>query len=395
MKMSLKRFLLTGFVVFLSTIEIAAQQNPEAKAPTGSALEIVYYNGLAPAYQSVSATGSGGGWFAKFRRLPNFQPKDDSLPVNAVNIVSRREGDAVRVFLSVFLGKTFHEKEEAVASYLLQDEQRVIANELTRYGVEPFEIALIKIAPIAPVIPAIVNLTTSLEVTGLEANPTTLPSYTLSLKNRSGKDISAVHFDIYVGDILRLGKRELEKEGVPLIKSGEGFQTNILGVRDVVKSAQGFKPESPQGQSLHVVCVVFQDGTYEGDPKTAATIRARTVGHKAQLSQVITFLENSLKDDDLDTATAIERFRILATSLEEDVNSTNIESLIKEFPEPVLAARSNIKASLQFAQHQIKKDLLDSLDQFKSSHPSGSNRNSFRVWLHTQKARYQQWLSLL
>jgi hypothetical protein len=386
---------LTGIVAILCSAKLAAQQKPEAARPTGLALEIVFYKGLPPAYQAVSSSRPGGGWFAKFRHLASWQPPQDSLPVRAVNIVSRQEADGVRVNLSVFLGVTYHDTEEPVATYLLRENESIAANELTRFGVEPFEITLVKIAPIHPGIPAIINNSSSVEVTGLEANPETLPSYTLSLKNLSDKNIMVIQLEVFVGETSRLSSRPQDKEGVPLMKPGEVFQTRVLGVRDGVLLRQGSVPNIIQGQSIRIVAVTFHDGSFEGDPQIAATIRARTIGQKIQLTQTITFLENTLKDDDLDSSTAIERFRLLATALDEEFDPSVIDGLVKEVPEPDRTAKHTITSSLRYSLHQIKQDLLDGLDQFKKSHNSSSNRNSFRTWLSATKARYQQWLSRL
>src|SRR5215213_7581833 len=153
--------------------------------PTGLALEITYYEGRPPAYQAVPGPEANfnGGWFALFGRVPASQPPANSLPVQAVNIISRLENGAVRIKVSVFLGVRFQEKEAEVATYNVREGESVHVRELTRFGVVPFGVKVVHVNPIQTGVPAVLNRTASIAFINIEMIPSTLPSYKLTLRN--------------------------------------------------------------------------------------------------------------------------------------------------------------------------------------------------------------------
>ena len=89
-------------------------------------LEIFCHRDASSDFQSVPGPNSKfeGGWFGAFGRIPSWQPPAGSLPVRAVNVLSRIEGDAVRINVSVFVGKKAMDKEEPVATYLVREMKR-------------------------------------------------------------------------------------------------------------------------------------------------------------------------------------------------------------------------------------------------------------------------------
>src|SRR5688500_13611942 len=117
-------------------------EQPVASAPTGLALEITYFKDLPPAFSPVvgPCCKPGGAWYALFGRTPADGPARVSLPVKAVDVRSKLEDGFVRVTVSVFLGDRFHEQKEEVATYGLKENEGVRAVELTKFGVEPFDI---------------------------------------------------------------------------------------------------------------------------------------------------------------------------------------------------------------------------------------------------------------
>jgi hypothetical protein len=81
----------------VSAANVFAQQNPSA--PTRLALEVTFYPGRKPAYETVPGPGSkpSGAWFGLFARIASWQAPAGAPPLEAVRVVSLVEGDAVRV----------------------------------------------------------------------------------------------------------------------------------------------------------------------------------------------------------------------------------------------------------------------------------------------------------
>lgn len=143
---TLRRAIISTIVIaFLVGQFAAAQQKPSPAEPAGLALEVTYLEGALPAFQPVGKTG--GTWYGRFGRVRAWTPPEGSLPAKAVKIIPRIEDGAVRIDVSIYVGAQFFDKELAVASYLLKESDKVTVEELVKFGVKPFEIAVVKVAP--------------------------------------------------------------------------------------------------------------------------------------------------------------------------------------------------------------------------------------------------------
>src|SRR4030095_13755357 len=110
-------------------------------------------------------------------------------PIQAVRIVPFLDEEAVRITVSVLRGEKFHDTEDQVASYSVRENERVTLTALKDFGIEPFEIRVVRVAPQTSELPTIVNNTKSLEVIGIEPLISTFPLYKLTLHNLSHKNI--------------------------------------------------------------------------------------------------------------------------------------------------------------------------------------------------------------
>lgn len=389
-------FLTTLLTFVLSGHSALARQKQAVAGPTGLALEIIFHKGVPPAYHSVPPSNSklSGAWFARFRRVHNWQQPEGTLPVRAVNIVSRKEGEAVRVNVSVFLGVKFHEKEEQVATYLVQENEKVTTNELARVGVEPFEITVVKVPQLVPEIPSIINRTESIVIEGIEPNNSTLPSYTLSLRNISSKNVVALQIDVLVDGKAKLLSQPSGKEGLPLIRAGGDFQTNVHAAREVMMTRHGYTPNSPRGQSLLIGTAVFEDGSYEGDAQMAAQMKARIMAQRLQLKQIVVILSNLTEIDELKENATLETLKQQVSTLKDDVDMAVVEGLLAEFPNVDLP-KNDLRISFQVVMHRVKKDFLEEIGRFEKAYKESPGRNDFKVWTVAVKEKYSQWLSRL
>ena len=384
------------FVASLLVSVAAARQNKPAE-PDNLALEILYYKDLPPAYQRISEANSAakGSWFARFRRIASWTPSGDSLPVKAVKIVSRKEGDSVQVSVSVFLGVRFHEKEEPVADYLMTENQKVRVEGLTRFGVEPFEVGVVRVTPSSEIIPFVANKTASVEVVGIQPNKSVLPSYKVSLRNLSSKKIIALEIDVLVNGQERLSRLLHEPEGRPVVDARAVFETNVAGANNAMMTRYGYAPDSPRNQSVVITSVVFEDGTYEGETRPAAQFMAFTVGRKIRLMQVADLFQRSIEVADVTTRGELERLKAEVSSLKDDVNVSVVDEMLKDFVDSDQDARPRLKQSIETTLHAVKKSVLDEIEAFEREHKAQFDAKAYRAWLTATAQRYRQWLSRL
>ncbi|HYP27267.1 MAG TPA: hypothetical protein VE262_11160 [Blastocatellia bacterium] len=378
-----------------------AQQKDSATEPTGLVLELTHYADRPPSYLPVPPPGSEpkGAWHTSFRRLAGWQPLEGALPVRAVNVLSRKESDGVRIHVSVFLGVKHHEKEEPVASYLLQEHDRVKVNELARFGVQPFEVAVVRVSPIFSPVPPVVNKTGSIEVASVEPNRSTLPSYKLSLRNLSGKSVVAVQIDLLVDDVPRLLSLPEGREGGPLIEAGGLFQTNMPAARKPAETRQGYMPDVPRNQSILIGAAVFEDGSFEGDAKVAAQVRAGRAGQKAQLAQLVDILrkaaEEKGEEKGSDDSALLERLRKDISSLRVEADREVLERLSADVPDLDKSTREWIEVSYEGWLHRVRQAALEAFDKFKGSLANGPEKDALKSWLNASVDRYGRWLSRL
>ncbi|PYS49901.1 MAG: hypothetical protein DMF68_08660 [Acidobacteria bacterium] len=388
--------LILAAVIFLLSFNIhpALSQQP---APTGLALEVTYFKGRPPAYQPVPGPDSkpNGAWFGLFGHIPSWQPPAGFLPVQAVNILSRVEGDAVRISVSVFVGARFHEKELPVANYLIRENENVSTDDLKQFGVEPFEIKVSRVSPISTALPQVVNRTESIAVLNIAANNSTLPSYKLQLRNLSNKSIIALGINELVNNRLRKSGTPRGQEGLPLIEAGAIYNHTVSGAYNAQSAPGGYMPDAPPNQEIIITTAVFADGSYEGDAQTAAAMIGFRMGEKIQVQKLIPLIQAALNETGTDVSQAIEKFKARVASLSNEADADSVSALQQAFPSLNQKVKADLKEVIEVSLNGVKFDLLKSLQQFEKAEMQSLNAAAFHDWLGQTKERYEQWLARL
>lgn len=372
----------------------AAQEKQSPTEPGGLVVQIMNPNGAAPSFLPVPPANAkrSAVWTPRFERVAGFQPEPGTPPVRAVNIASSAEGDAARVDVSLFVGVRFFDKEVQVGSYLLREGERAVVKELAAFGVEPFEIAALRPNISAPPLPSVSTRTTSLEVVGLERKKSTIPAYKLSLRNLSSKNITALQVEVFEGTRLRLTGSPHGQQGLPLIPAGAVLETNVLGAKDTTMTRFGYEPASPPYQTIVVTTLVFEDGSYEGDPAPALRINARTAGERIQLKRAVTALKGTLDTPGLTASDAIAMLIQRVSALSDEVPPAVAEKLIDASQNAGHSEKlASLIGTIQVTMHLVKKNLLDEIEAFQNSHQKAPDEKEFREWLTATFERYTQW----
>ena len=376
----MRKILLVIFTVLFFSGQNFAQAPAQKKngnlKTKGLALEVTFYKGNPPSFIPFSEKDAefGRTWYSRFRRVQNFQMPSDALPVRAVNIVPLMNKDSVKVAVSVFTGKTFHEREEKVASYNLRENERIIVNELTAFGVEPFELSLVWFNSSKSFLSTIVNLTDSLKVKGTEPIEATSPTYIVHFFNASDKPIIAFTLETTINGRMNLSGMPQGESGEVLIGAGREYKKEIrISLEGMMAlSKKGMKSSN---QSLIIKSVVFADGSYEGDLNDAALFLGFTVGRKIALKQHINL---------------IKQFETTESFL------TQIENLTVKADADIIAETSRkfnlriLRRSVETAINGMKMKLRQEFEQIKNKKP-----DEIRAWLNKKETDYQNWLARL
>lgn len=379
-----RQHIILAIVFTLSFFEYSSAQSQQARpSATGLAVEVTYFEGRGPAYEPVRRTKlprGEGSWFGLFGRVKEWQLPTGAQPVSAVRVVPYLDGDTVKVTVSVLRGEKFLDVEDIVGTYTVRENEGIAIDSLRDFGVEPFKLKLIRVAPQTPEVPTVLNKTSSLEVVGIEPIVATLPRYKLTLHNLSEKNVSAIRINTMRAGNLSLSGMPQGEEGKPLVEAGSFKELNEMMVTRAETTAAGYSPAAPRGQQIVLATLVFEDGSYEGDPEPAATYRGHTIGNRAELKRIVGLLEDALA-----SSSSIEKVRTQLSNLSYDFDQSDMAVLASAFPE---IDRNKLQTHIDVAMHLLRKEVFDNLDRFQP----GPGSADFRVYLQTMKDRYAGWL---
>lgn len=389
-------FILFTIGLPVSAPNLLAQQDPSP--PTRLALEVTFYPGRKPAYETVPGPESkpSGAWFGWFARVAGWQAPAGAPQVEAVRVVSRVEADAVRVTVSTLSGRKALENEQPVGTYLIRETEKISIDELKRFGIEPFEIKLVRVNPnIAPLPRVVLKGVESVVVINVMAKETTLPSYRIILRNQSNKNIVALGVDVVAGGKVQITSKPRGIEGQPLIASGKEYWLGVAAPNRAQPILGGYVPTSPSDQEIQIKAAIFDDGTYEGEAETAAAVRGYQAGEKMELPRLIPLLEDALNSSNADLAESLKNLESQVSSVASDADPQIVRSLTSEFPQASGSTSRVIKETMEVTATTIKSNLLKEIRTLENEGSQSLNADLYRTWLTKTKERYQKWLSRL
>ena len=380
----------------LSATANANPQNPDQQAPTGLALEIVFLKGQRPSLLPVAGARAkqSGVWTPRFGKVEGWQLPDGALPIKAVQVQSRLEGELVKIWVAVLSGRETFEREEPVITYELREGDKIEVAELTRFGVEPIEIKVVRVQPHVAFLPRVINKTNSIIVTDIAPKTSTLPAYKLSLQNLSNKSVAALAVEVVAGGKMALSMMPQGAEGQPLIAAEGRYELSVSGSYQTRPAVGDNPPDLPRDHDCVIRAAVFNDGSYEGDPEPASQFRAFVKGRKIQIRRVVALLQEALNSRDA-TAATLQRLRAGLVAIKIDVDGSEAEELINEFPNLSVSAKAALTSAIQASLGDIKMAVGEEFDKFEKTQAAAPSMPDLRLWLLASKEKYERWLSNL
>ena len=389
----MKRLLSLTAVMLLAIVIASAQEpslkptmsEPKAEAPTVLSLEIDFKNSMPPAYISVRGPEVTPRWIwaARFARLPGAKPKADELPIQAIRVESQFNGETADIKVSLFRGRNGFEREDPVATYHIGLDEKTTITELKSFGLEPIDLRLLKNIPPLPPPPVLENHTMSVAVISVESNNLPLPTYKLTFRNQSGKNIRALRMEIVNDGRKRaslLWQGEFDR---PIMEAGATGE-KIVPVAVAQKTATAYEPGTPTNSTVVIRTAVFDDLTFDGDDEAACQYEKFVVGRRLWLRRVLPLIESELANQALSPEKFKEKFLSLTFKLE-DSELTGTSAVSPKCENPDLSV--NISTQTQ------KLELLRELDRIINTRPSPPV--DFRAWLTTRRENYKAWLARL
>jgi hypothetical protein len=379
----------------VSAANIHAQQ--VVPAPTRLALEVTFYPGRKPAYEAVPGPDSkpSGAWFGLFGRIASWRPPAGTQPIEAVRVISRVEGEAVRVTVSTLSGSKALENEQPVGTYLIRETEKISIDDLKQFGIEPFQIKLVRVnSNVPPVPPVILKGVESVVVINSMPKETTLPSYRIILRNQSNKNIIGLGVDVVAQGRVQLSSLPRGIDGQPLIPAGKEYWLTVAAPNRAQQTSDGYVPTSPSDQQIIIKCAVFEDGTFEGDTEAAVAVRGYQAGEKMVLPRLIPLLESALNSSNANLTEALRNLETQVSSVGSDADPQIVQTLAAEFPQ-ASNARREIKATMEVTATTIKSTLLKEIHTLENLGAQSLTTDLYRTWLTKTRERYEKWLTRL
>jgi hypothetical protein len=312
-----------------------------------------------------------------------------------VRVISRVEGDAVRVIVSTLSGSKALENEQRVGTYLIRETEKISIDDLKQFGIEPFQIKLVRVNPnIPPVPPVILKGVESVVVINSMAKETTLPSYRIILRSQSNKNIVGLGVDVVAGGRVQITSKPRGIDGQPLIPAGKEYWLTVAAPNRAQETPGGYVPTSPTDQQILIKGAVFDDGTYEGDAETAVAVRGYQAGEKMVLPRLIPLLESALNSSNADLIEALKNLKSQVSSVGSDADPQIVKTLTSEFPQ-ASDTRREIKETMEVSATTIKSTLLKEIHTLQNAGAQSLNADLYRTWLTKTRERYEKWLSRL
>lgn len=325
--------------LFLTASALRAQEKPPALTQNNLAVEIA---GHGPGIPVSTSSDEGFIETNPPARLPNWKEPSGMLPLTRVRIRSTVEGDGVRLRLAAVFddsqlpddtGAKYGEKEEPLATYFAREGETIKVAELARFGFQPMRIKVVRTVPRRDepdiAVPAqITNALQSVTVVSFESDARQPAQYSLSLRNLSAKSIIALSLHSSNGYSHRVESLPHR----PLMLPGADWQMALNVGGDRVWTPQGFV-QNTEPQTWSIETIIFTDGTYEGQLKTAAEFVATHKGRQIQLARAIRLFQNLLDAPEPDAAATLEKLKSQVSTLRIDVEAQLVDELLARFPQ--------------------------------------------------------------
>jgi hypothetical protein len=365
------------------------QDNKTATAPTGLSLE-VNPKGGPPSYHSVPGMFFGG----RFRRLPSWQPLTDATQPGTTFVLRHEmEGDAVRVKVFAWTDK-FREHEVLIGDFLLREGERAAVAEMTKFGYEPMELTIVKVKPATVLLPLAESRLPSVEVVNVEAVRANFPSFKVTLRNLSYKDIIFLEVETFKAGVLVTSHWPRGEQDRPLVKAGETFEESVMAGSIGLKETDGYTPSSPQ--RVEVVTAVFNDKSYEGRKESAAKFVAGQRARKIQITRALVLLQEAAEAQGTGERAALGNLKKQVYALDRNTPQSTIDEILAEFPGlPAPQVNKALKAFIEIGLDQVRKELLKDIGEYAQTLERDSASKPFSDWLGDLRQKYEAWSSRL
>lgn len=333
----------------------------------------------------------GGG----LHRLPGLHASA-SQP-SALRLEYKPAADGVSITETVFYGDFNRQdtpeslkklRRQTVGSYFAKLNQSITLSGLAKVGLEPVTLRVVSPYEANPWRPIVHSEAPSLSI---EYKQLYRSSGTVTIHNFSKKGVAGLW--VWASDVEngKYGGGEGAFPGPgskPVIAPGGTYQMQFsVGVQG--KRVHGVYVALPPPAFLTLQSALFEDGSYEGDPRTAAGMAARRLGNKVQMQRVASLAKPIIANQGTDEATKIRAILAAVSRLSEEPDAQMMLSLRAEFGNLTPDVVAYVSRQISSAMHEAKENADQTIQQYQDAKAHG-DPVTFAQWWGGNLRAWQQ-----
>jgi hypothetical protein len=298
-----------------------------------------------------------------------------------VFVWAKQNGAQWDVRVTIGTGEFYDAGDTKVGEFKLGLNQLVSVPDVSRFGLGPIRVGVMKIVRQEAGKPWFRNLTQSVSLESMETGELPDP-FKLVLKNNSGSDLIAIQYNTFARDqflaLKWLGNGLLN----PLIKAGESYTLKVNSEDDTCGDEDGgYRPN--QSNRIEFVSAVFADGSYEGQVALPALIKGSALGNYRNLEGTLEYIRYAT-----DAIELSQQLKALHENMNEDVDPYLFEILRNMAP--TITDYAALNGFIRSGMHEIKVSVGRDAQYLQMVGERGSPELK-KKWVDQIKNKYERW----
>lgn len=333
----------------------------------------------------VSPTGFRA-WTPMFPRVPGWQDPEGVLPVTALNLAARADGEGLRVTVSVLRGK-LREVLEPVAETVVGVGALVQVDALRHVGVMPVTLSATWFAVPALHVPRARSHVDGLEVETVEPVIEPKPGYLVTVRNRSDAALVTVAYTTYANARAAVSGQHGDPSAVPVAEPGGTF-TFRIPIGSSLETGRGFATGTPVDDVL-IAGAIWADGRLGGDTSRVAPLLALHRGRLSALGRVIPILRAARTTGD--PLTTLDNVRSAIAALPVASEAMAVATVMRLVPGMSPFAAQDVEPAVSVGSQNVRTRLLGDIDRVRP-HLTAIEA---RQWLEEALPACEAWMNRL
>ena len=318
---------------------------------------------------------------------PDKIPPDSAGPplTSKVFVTAEQRGEQWEVKVSIGTGEFYDAGDTVIGDFNLNLNERVSVTDMSRFGLSPIRVGVVKIVRQQAESPGFVNLTQSVSIESIETNDLPDP-YKVRLRNASQADLVAFQYNTFRQQRFLALKWVSGDRLNPLLKAGQTYTLEVNSEDNSCGDAEGYRPK--QSSRIDLVSAVFADGNYEGEPGLAALFKGTALGNRKNLERVVEVLRGAAADP----AEVASRLSELRQGLNEETDPAWTALLHLMLPTMPANSTDALNGFIRSGMHQVKVSVECDVQYFEFV-KQRKNPELTSQWLEQTKTKYERWLN--